>query len=201
MEASFQVGRIADYIGEGGTGWKWNSAERIKFRAPSLPAANPPGVPTHSVGFSLFRPTIPPQKRSDLSLQAEPEISESRETCELNGRSIRYFYRSNSILPYERSLYTVLLCVFILGKSFRGKLAAIDRVYPFRYSFLRRLAGNKGSPGITELCLGVVRVIYLLLYFILLVIRIIIISVIIFDKYLGKVYIFLSLLFRYYLII
>lgn len=130
--------------------------KELNFVHPS-PAANPPGVPTHSVGFSLFRFL----RKSGVTFRSQ-EISE---TCELNGRSIRYFYRSNSILPYERSLYTALLCVFILGKSFRGKLAAIDRVYPFRYSFLRRLAGNK--EGLQSCGLGVVRPVYLLVYFIL----------------------------------
>lgn len=136
------------------------------------PAANPPGVPTHSVGFSLFRFL----RKSGVTFRSQ-EISE---TCELNGRSIRYFYRSNSILPYERSLYTALLCVFILGKSFRGKLAAIDRVYPFRYSFLRRLAGNK--EGLQSCGLGVVRPVYLLVYFILFSSN----NNIIFYNYLGK---------------
>lgn len=142
-------GELPDYIG-GGRGWKWNSAERIKFRGcESTRCSN-----TLRLNFRYFAARYSStQKRSDLS--SRKSRNRARNFRIKYDRSSVISIDRNSILPYERPLYTVLLCVFILGKSFRGKLAAIDRLYPFRYSFLRTARGeDKGSLGITELCLA-----------------------------------------------
>lgn len=104
-------------------------------------AANPPGVPTHSGWIFVISPHVIPPLKSGVTFRPG-NLGIELETFRIKyDRSVISIDR-NSILPYERPLYTVLLCVFILGKSFRGKLAAIDRVYPFRYSFLRTARGG-----------------------------------------------------------
>lgn len=103
--------RRASRITLGRTGWKWNSAERIKFRAPF------PGCESTRCSNTLrwiFVISIPPQKRSDLSFAGNLGNLRIKREIDLLFLSIEFHSSVRTV-----ALYRSPLCIYF-GKEFPG---------------------------------------------------------------------------------